>query len=301
MRITRDEILSAVSTAPRFNAKRPARANVNRLLDELRLKLRKDVDDFMQPWMVLLDEALRFFVYLERHQHSLKKGPEITPFMLQLSRLRSDVLSIRELICIGQEAPAHTIARSFLDGVELAMALAEDPAFAVAYSDADDATQFWRDQIAYGRIYRVVERFLRRGGSDEQARTYVARHKAVKNALSGHVHIASFSAFRSGAVPSISHPGMIHIGEIGCLSAHMPRLCKLIADETHVFAACCINAFVRPKPPPVFAAYRPSKRLGDVVTSAHVLQEFLLKHGDELDHAAEALFDAYGGETEDAI
>jgi hypothetical protein len=247
----------------------------------------------MQPWMMLLDEAVRFFIYLERYQYSRKKGPELTPFLLQLSRLRSDVLSIRELICLGQEASAHTVARSFIDGIELAMALAEDPAFAVRYGDAEDETKFWRDQIAYGRIYAVVERFLRRGGSDEQARSYVATHKAIKNALSGHVHGASFSALRSGIVPSIAQPEMFHVGEIGCLSAHMPRLCKLIADETHIFAACCINTFIKPKPPPVFAGYRLTKKLADAVTSAHVLQELLLEHGDNLDEAAKAFFGPY--------
>lgn len=291
MRISRKELSSIVASTPIIRTQRPARANVNRLTDQLRSRLRRDMEQHMQPWMVLLDEAVRFFVYLERYQYTRKLARETSPFALQLSRLGSDVLSIRELISIGQEAPAYAIARSFVDGVELAMAIAEDPSFAVAYSEAEDNLAFWKKRIGFGQIYSTVERFLlRTGGSATEASQHIARHKAVKNALSGHVHIAPYSALRSGLIPSISHPGMFHIGELGCLSTHMPQLCMLIAEETHTFAACCINAFIKPNPPLVFSEYRPTKKLHDTVASAHVLQELLARHGHQLELLSNSFF-----------
>jgi hypothetical protein len=291
MRISRKELSSIVASTTTISTQRPARANINRQSDQLRLRLRRDIEQHMQPWLVLLDEAVRFFIYLERYQYTRKLVQETSPFALQLSRLRSDVFSIRELISLGQEAPAHTIARSFVDGVELAMAIAEDPSFAISYSDAEDGLNFWKKHIGFGRIYGKVERFLRRTvGSEKEASEYIARHRAVKNALSGHVHIAPYSSFRSGAVPSITHPGLFHIGGLGSLSIHMPMLCWLIADETQIFASCCINAFVKPNPPLVFSNYSPTKKLHDAVTSAHVLQELLVRYGPQLERLNESFF-----------
>jgi hypothetical protein len=301
MRISRKELSSIAASGSPFSKQRASRANINKVADGIRIRLRLDIEQHIQPWMTLLDEAVRFFMYFERYQYTRKLAHDTSPFALQLSRLRSDVLCIRELISIGQEGAAHVIARGFVDGIELAMSLADDPKFSVAYSEADDQSEFWKKNIGFGKIYVRVERFIRRtGGSVEQIDSLIAKHKAIKKSFSGHVHIASYSAFRSAAVPSITHPGMLHIGGLGYLSIHMPRLCMLIAEETHTFAACCINAFVKPNPPKVFSGYRPTKKLHDAITSAHVLQELLMKYGDQLDALGESFFD-FEGDGESAI
>lgn len=298
MRISSEELAAISESAPQLSASRKSRSSIDRQTASLRSSIRKDIDQYMQPWMVLLDEAVRFFIHIERYQFTRGLVQETSPFAFQLSRLRSDVLSIRELIISGQEASSHTIARTFVDGVELAMAMAEDPAFAIAYFNAEDGLAFWKKEIAYGKIYGKVAKFIRRtGGSPQQSDEYIATHKAVKTALSGHVHSASHSAFRSGLVPSISHPGMLQVGGIGGLSAHMPKLCLFVADETHIFAACCINAIVKPNPPLVFAVYRPEKNLQNAVTSAHVLQELLVRHGERLQILAEEFFEDDGHAT----
>lgn len=298
VRIARDELSSILEDSPAVASRRPARVNLNQLTDKLRLHLRKDIATHMQPWMVLLDESVRFFIYLEQYQYTRKLQRETSPFALQLSRLRSDIISIRELITLGQEASAHSIARTFVDRVELARALADDPQFAVEYFEAEDESSFWRNHIAYGRIYRRVNRFLRRlGGSDKQVEELVSTHRAIKDALSGHIHIASYSALRAGLIPSITKPGLFHYGQIGSVSAHMPGLCLLVANETHTFSACCINAFIKKDPPLVFSTYRPSTKLHNVVASAHVLQELLLRHGDALSELGNSFFAQDQNET----
>jgi hypothetical protein len=76
-----------------------------------------------------------------------------------------------------------------VEDVEMAMALAEDTAFAVAYSDASNADAFWKGHIGYGKIYPLVERFIRRGDtSPEDSQARLEHHRAVKTYLSGHVH-----------------------------------------------------------------------------------------------------------------
>jgi hypothetical protein len=163
--------------------------------------------------MVLLDEAVQFFVHFERYQYSRPLTTESSLFAQQVSRLRSDAISVREVIVLGQEAPANVLIRSFVEDIELAMAFAIDPSFAAAYSEADDQTAFWRNQIAYGRIYAKVSEFLQRGGSEAaEVESRITYHKQVKDALSGHVHSARHSTLRAAAAPSLSHPGMFHLG-----------------------------------------------------------------------------------------
>ncbi|WP_454677222.1 hypothetical protein [Achromobacter marplatensis] len=297
IRIKRAEISSILHSAPKLATRRSARTAIDRLTTEMRAELKAEIDKSMQPFMVLMDEAVRLFIFLERHQFSLKLGPGVNAFAFQLSRLRSDALSIRELITLGQEAAAHSLARSFFDCIELAMAVAEDPAFAAAYEASENEEDFWRKHIAFGRIYPRVERFIAKAsGSAEEAKYRVSRHRAVKGGLSGHVHIAPWSTFRTGVVPLLSRPGMLSIGATGALSAHFPSLCLLIADEAHLFSACCINILTKPDPPQVFAQYRPSRKLNDVVSCTHVLQELLVRHGDALEQYAERHFESYARE-----
>ncbi|HAX20784.1 MAG TPA: hypothetical protein DCY64_10925 [Hydrogenophaga sp.] len=238
----------------------------------------------MQPAMLLLDESVQFFIHLERHLLSRKLTRGASIFAQQVSRLRSDVIAFRAVVALGQEAPAAVLARAFIEGVELAMSLVVDPDFSDRYFDSSDHSIFWKTSIGYGKIYPRVEAFLRlAGGTDEMIAERIAHHKATKDALSGHVHAANFSAMRSLAPPLLSHPGAFHIGELGTASAHLPRLCLLIADETQVFSACCLSLLIRPDAPEALKHHKPKAELGDVVASAHVLQTLLTEYGDQLE------------------
>lgn len=242
--------------------------------------------------MILLDEVVQFFIHFERHLYSRKLTEASSQFAQQISRLRSDVIAIREVVAIGQEAPASVLARAFVEGVELAMALAIDETFSRTYASAEDQTAFWKRQIGYGKIYPRVEAFMKGAGdAPEEIGEHIARHKAVKDGLSGHVHSARYSALRSVAVPSISHPGMFHIGGLGALSAHLPRLCMLVADETHVFSGCCINLIIKPGPPAALENTRPTGVFGNVIASAHLIQQLLLEYGDQLSRHYESFLE----------
>lgn len=245
--------------------------------------MRDEIRKHMQPAMLLLDESVQFFIHLERHLLSRKLTRAASPFAQQVSRLRSDVIALRAVVALGQEAATAVLARTFVEGTELAMALAVNPDFSEQYFDADDQTSFWRTSIGYGKIYAHVDAFLRlAGGTEVMIADRIAHHKAVKHALSGHVHAANFSAMRSLAPPSLSHPGTFHIRELGTASAHLPRLCMMVADEAQVFSACCLTLLIRPDAPEALRHPKPKALLGDVVASAYMLQTLLAEFGDQL-------------------
>lgn len=289
MRIPRARVTEILATTPGYK-RAPRRHDINRLTAKLRADLYKQIAKHMQPCMLLLDEVVQFFIHFERYQYSRKLTAESSLFAQQISRLRSDVISIRELITLGQEVPALVLARAFVEDIELAMAFAIDPDFAVSYSAADDQTAFWKSQIAYGKIYSRVEAFIQQACLPaEEVESHIAYHKAVKSSLSGHVHSARHSIIRSAAVPSLVRPGMFHLGQLGALSAHLPSLCLFLADEAYMFSACCIKLFIKPNPPHAFMNYKLTGVLDDVIASAHLLQELHCQYMEDLRSYYDAL------------
>lgn len=282
MQIPPSRVAEILRTAPHL-ARAPRRYVVNRRIAKLRAELRREIDIHMQPCMVLLDEVVQFFIHFERCQYSRQLTSESAQFAQQISRIRSDAISVRELIVLGQEAPAHVLARSFVEDIELAMAFAIDSDFSASYSKADDQTAFWRSQIGYGKIYsKVIEFFRGAGGDLAETESRIAYHKGVKDACSSHVHSASHSTMRSAFVPLLSHPGMFKVGGLGGLSDGLPRLCLFLAEETHVFSSCCIKLLIKPNPPSALAGYGLTGVFGDVIASAHLLQELCLQYFDDL-------------------
>ncbi|MDQ3562670.1 MAG: hypothetical protein M3436_00505 [Pseudomonadota bacterium] len=237
----------------------------------------------MQAPMVLLDEAIRFMLAFEDHQFTRKLTAESSTFALHLTRLRSDLLAVREMVSLGQESAALALARVFFEDIEIAMGLAIDPEFAIAYSNATQDDAFWSKQIGYGKIYPRVRKFMEAGGGDtEHVDGKLSHHKELKSFLSGHIHPTTSSAFRAAFPLALNHPGMFAKRPLGSLGENLRPLCLTLADEVHVFAACCINMFIKPNPPPALAGYEPCGEMDDFLAAAHVLQELVVKYMEPL-------------------
>jgi hypothetical protein len=70
-----------------------------------------------------------------------------------------------------------------------------------------------------------------------------------------------------------------------------------LAEEAYVFSSCCIKLFIQPNPPPALANYEPTGILGDVIASAHMLQELYCEYGDDLHSHYEALLSGERNES----
>ena len=98
----------------------PVRLNISRRIHTLRSKIAREIDRHMQGWKVLLDESVQFWILFERLQHSRRFNKRTSVFAMQLAKLRSTVISIREVILLGQDIPAHTLTRAFVEDIEVA-------------------------------------------------------------------------------------------------------------------------------------------------------------------------------------
>jgi hypothetical protein len=201
------------------------------------------------------------------------------------------------MIVLGQESAALALARIFFEDIEIAMGLAIDPEFSSAYGDASQDSDFWSKQIGYGKIYPRVRRFMEGGGGDaSMVDAKLSHHKELKSFLSGHIHPTTSSAFRAAFPPAIDRPGMLLKRPLGSLGSNLQPLCLTLADEVHMFAACSINMFIRPNPPPAFSNYEPSGEMDDFVASAHVLQELMAKYLEPLWHQYDQTMVAWDAE-----
>lgn len=300
MRVTPEEIRSLLASAPR-TTRRPKWTSLNRLVGKIRRLMLSAIDERMQAPMALLDVAIRFLLAFESYQFARGLTVENREFVVHITRLRSDTLAIREMILIGQESAALALARVFFEDIEIAMGLAIDPQFSLAYGEASDDSDFWAKQIGYGKNYPRVRRFLEIGGNDaEAADGKLNHHKQLKSFLSSHIHPTNSSALRAVFPPTFEHPGMFLERPIGSLGECMHPLCLTLADEVYMFSACCINMFISPNPPLAFAGFKPSGEMDDFIASALVLQELVLKHLKPLWHTyEEAVTIWYAGVSSD--
>lgn len=282
MNFTKAHLDALAREAPR-SKRAPKRPSLDRLASKLRSTVRQGHTREIQRCLILLDESVRFFVHFERFYNTCELTAETSPFAFQLLRIRSDILAIRELVTLGLESPALTLGRAFVENVELAMALVEDPQFALEFSESSDDADFWKSHIGYGRIYPRVERFILSAGfSPDATAERLSHHRAVKTFLAGHAHPSYGAAFTVAFPASIRNPGLFHNRPLGALTTNLVRECLFLAAETHNFVVCCINLFVRPKPPLAFADFKPNGEMDDFMGSAHVLQELLISHEDAL-------------------
>lgn len=279
MKISNDRVKQIDADAPRFGYRVP-RVSLDHQIRNARSVVKNQIETHHQGPFLVFEEAVRFIVAFESFQYSRTDRPkEATPFVLLLSRVRADLISIHQLLQAGQESSAHAIARVFFEDIELAMATAADPNFAMRYMDAESSDSFWAKNVAYGKIYPLVKKFFELGKPAAKiSELHIAHHKAMKSFLSQHIHPTFNSAFNLVAPSAIEAPGMFANRPIGWFGEGSARLCIYIADEIQAFSATCINSFIKPAPPPVFANYKPCKELSTFMRPAHNLQTLLGKY-----------------------
>lgn len=255
-------------------------------------KIKSDVLEALEEPLFLMDESLRFLFSLSEHYASMDRIENIGFLEIQLAKIRSDILSIRELLLLGQASTAQSIARLFIEDLEVAMAMLIDSEFIEAFSDPD-IKNFWSKYIGYGNIKIQVRNFLLKArNNDEQIEYQIQRHKELKNYLSSRVH-ASFHSSLSTAFPEIlDSPGYFTAFPMGSVDKNMAPMCMAISELVHVFSASYINILVGDDPPPLIAMDHKGSTFNTLIASANVLQSLTVKHSDRIYSEHQTLVDA---------
>lgn len=289
MRIESEIVENLVTEASRLQiaAIKPAdrgRINVNSELLALRERLAQRIDQYLQPWFVLLDESIQFFVQFESYLFEAPLSSDLTGFAITVSKLKRDVISIRELLLIGQDATARIVARAMVEDVEIAMALALSAETCAAFAGTDDSNDFWIKHIGHGRVKEKLLQYLAACEIDEQsARALLERHRAAKKHFSESVHGGKRSSLASAFAPSLTNPDELHFLSLGAVTGATADLALFVARETQIFAGSVVKGRMTEKPLHLFREFRITGRFMNAAGSAYVLQSLLTGHEHQME------------------
>ncbi|WP_447940981.1 hypothetical protein [Pseudoxanthomonas mexicana] len=266
------------------------RMDVAKELSDLRSRLSKKIDEKLQPWFILLDESVQFFVQFERFLYQFPLSNELMGYAVMVSKLKRDILSIRELLAIGQDMTARVLARTFIEDIEIAMALALSADTCRAFASTHDTNDFWNKHIGYGKVYdKMTQYLLACGVPEDRARVLVERHREAKKMFSESTHGGRNSSLFSAFSPALSDPGQVNFLALGAVTYATAELALFVAQETHAFAGSVVNGTMHPRPLHLYAEFETTGRFMNAAGSAYVLQELLLRYEESLQCLGDSL------------
>ena len=266
------------------------RVDVPRELNALRQRLNRQRDEHLQPWFVLLDEGIQFFIQFERYLYEVPLSSNLTSYAVTISRLKRDLVSIRELLALGQDMAANVLARTFIENIEIAMALALDAATCEAFAHATDMNAFWNKHIGYGRVYEQMLQYAAACDIEEaRARQLVERHREAKRLFSDSTHGGRDSSLFTAFSPSLTNSKEVHFLSLGAHTYHTRFLALFVAQETHAFAGSMVKGTMSRNPLHLYKNFKPTGRFMNAAASAHVLQELLARYEAQLESQATSI------------
>lgn len=261
------------------------RISVDMELQALRKRLANRIDEHLQPWFVLLDESLQFFIQFERYLYEFPLSNRLTGFAITVSKLKRDLISIRELLAIGQDMTARVLTRTFIEDIEIAMALALSAETCDVFAVTHDTNEFWNKHIGYGKVYDKVHQYLLACGTEEgRAASFIDRHREAKKMFSESTHGGRQSSLMSAFSPSLTDRGEVHFLSLGALTRATAQLALFVAQETHAFAGSVVKGTMVLDPLHLYVKFPITGRYMNAVGSAYVLQELLIRYESELEN-----------------
>ena len=260
------------------------RVDITRELDVLRTRLTEHRDKHLQPWFVLIDESIQFFIQFERYLYEVPLSENLMSYAITVSRLKRDLISIRELLAIGQDIAAKVLARTFVENTEIAMALALSEETCKAFAQMNDTNAFWNKHIGYGRVYEQMLQYAVACDVDEvHATQLIERHREAKRAFSDSTHGGRNSSLFGAFSPSLTKSEEVHFLSLGAHTWQTQFLALFVAQETQAFAGSMVKGTMRPNPLHLYKNFRTSGRFMNAAASAHVLQELLGRYESVLE------------------
>jgi len=264
--------------------------DVDEYLSKLEIALKEEAIKLFPLCIELLHHGIQACVHFQninisRLKSDTRKALSNPGFWMLQGRQVSLACAFRLLILSGFEDASRLIVRPLIETDELALACLVNENLSEEYTAEDPAyneKEFWKRNVAYGKINEHYMRVLGRIGLDqENIDAIIEYRKEIKEALSSSVHSAVSSALRSELVPSLAKPGYLYPSSTGHHSVHTPSTCVAVIGEIHHYLAAVINLLTSNDPPSALAEIEPSEA-ASFFASAITFQEFFFKNEDDL-------------------
>ena len=169
-----------------------------------------------------------------RDRYEVPLSSNLTAYAVTISRLKRDLVSIRELLAFGQDMAANVLARAFIENIEIAMALALNAATCEAFAHTIDTNVFWNKHTGYGRVYEQMLQYAAACDVDEpRAKQLVERHKEAKRLFSDSTHGGRNSSLFSAFSPSLTNSDEVHFLSLGAHTYHTQFLALFVAQDVY--------------------------------------------------------------------
>lgn len=222
----------------------PKFVNVNDYLCAAKSKMMKMAIEKMPYQVFALDRAIEVLIMLTEMFEVPNKDSRRTALYAQLRRSSNTVIAFREVISLGIEESARVLTRNLFESNEIAFAVLVSAEFSERYFLNDDIDQkkFWKQEIAYGKIYQYVSKAYSLAVSEEDIDHYLSHRKEVKNVTSSAVHCDDAGGFRGIATPVLGEDDLASIRPYEAISAHAPNHIEAVIDEVYMVVGIFMNA-----------------------------------------------------------
>lgn len=287
-----DEVEEFYSNAiePKFGT--AERADVDSEISRLRTSTRRQANKHLLKWIILIDEGIQFLIHLSFLIGSREPmGSVRFNLWTLIAKQKSLAISFRELMLLGQTESSRIILRAFIESNDLTISAIADKTFCSDYAPeideyvdvklADNA--YWKDNVAYGKIYPSVRDALSKSGfSKEQIEKLIKWKKFWKTELSGAVHGSATSSFKSCLIPSLTKPDMLVGFSHGHLSSESPLLCFIMIQELLLISSTFEGALKSKDMPSHLKGYPTGPEYASTMSSAETMQEFYYRYFNDL-------------------
>ncbi len=197
------------------------------------------------PYQVFaLDRAIEVLMLLAEMFEVPNKDRRRTTLYAQLRRSSNISIAFRETISLGLEESARVLTRNLFESNELAFAVLVSSEFSEQYflNDNVDQKKFWKQEIAYGKIYQYVSKAYSLVFPEEDIIDYLSHRKELKNITSSAVHCDDGGGLRSIAIPVLGNDDIVCIRPYEAINAHAPDHIEAVIDEIFIVIGVFVNA-----------------------------------------------------------
>lgn len=222
----------------------------------------EDSSKYLNFWFSVLDEGLSLLITLQEiAEESFENSTEkpSPSFLFLLSRSCTLTIGVRQLLLNGLEDTARPVARSFLETLDLTLALITDDDLSSRFLGGDDADEnhadaFWKNYISGGKLEPRIRKALQVANIGEETKNIIFEfRKSSKKTLSSSVHSSIDSAFRSFYVPSLASPGLLTKSVFGHVSILSPELLSFMIRAIYLYCFPILLLCRSENPPKAFA------------------------------------------------
>lgn len=247
-------------------------------------------------FLKLYDESTHFVYALYGLAKKSQKNSfniESIPYILFLSRFCNLLITIRKLIIGGLEEPARIISRTALETMDIVLVTLMDKEFSLNLHDFiseepqhNEDMDFWKNNIAYGKLNRKIELFLDICQMEPTLREhYHKQKKDLKNFFSKSVHSSMTVATDSLYIPSLIYSEMYEEAVLGGMGEDSPRHMVHWIIQLYYFSYLSLYFILSDSPPAIFEksiVRQCEQELDTVFVSYFVVRDLYFEYTEQL-------------------